>query len=39
MNTMMIVLAVLVPVCLGLFTVGMEHLERAVVGTGDAPIA
>ncbi|UIZ92315.1 hypothetical protein JZY91_00380 [Corynebacterium sp. CNCTC7651] len=32
MSTMMILVTVLVPIALGLFTVGMERLERTVVG-------
>lgn len=35
---MTFLLAILVPLCLGLFTVGMERMERAVLGVTEQPV-
>lgn len=38
MAPMIILAAAVVPLVLGLFTVGMERLERGVVGTSSEPV-
>lgn len=38
MLDMTFLLAILVPLGLGLFTVGMEHMEQSVVGVSGEPV-